>query len=78
MLYFCTEPRLPSQIMSYCDIDGVQFKRFFDHCVKRNLLKVVVSDLGLFALVVTERGRKTLTTAEEIIKALGIKEGEKI
>lgn len=76
MLYYCEEPRLPSQIMSYCKIDGVKFRRFSGHCIRRGLLKIVSSELGLFALVTTQRGREVLSTADSIMAELGMGQDE--
>ncbi|MGI0080770.1 MAG: winged helix-turn-helix domain-containing protein [Nitrososphaerales archaeon] len=71
MLYYCTEPRSQAQIMSYCGIDGVRFKKFFQHCVKRGLLKMEIDDEAE-EYVVTPHGGEVLATATEIIGALGI------
>jgi hypothetical protein len=64
---------LVSQIKSYCEIDNLQFNKFADHCIKRGLLRKFVSNDGLFSYVVTDRGRETLVTAQDVMKALGIK-----
>ena len=76
MLYFCEVPKLPSQIMSYCAIDGVKFRSFSGHCMKRGLLRVVASEQGLLALQITERGREVLATADSIMAELGIGQDE--
>jgi predicted transcriptional regulator len=76
MLYFCEVPKLPSQIMNYCMIDGVRFKRFSAHCIKRGLLKIVANEDGLFALQITERGREVLSSADSIMEELGIGQDE--
>jgi len=76
MLYYCTEPRLPSQIMSFCDIDRDQFTRMSEHCIKKNLLKVVNAEMGMFGYVLTPRGRETLATAQLIMKELGVEDSE--
>jgi hypothetical protein len=73
MLYYCSEPRLASQIKSYCEIDSIQFNKFADHCINRGLLRKFVSDEGLFSYVVTDHGRRTLVTAQEVMKALQIR-----
>ncbi len=73
MLYYCSEPRLASQIKSYCGIDSVQFNKFAEHCVNRGLLRKFVDEDGLFSYVVTDHGGKTLVTAQEVMKALQIK-----
>ncbi len=78
MLYYCEEPRLPAQIMSYCWIDRSQFLRFSDHCIRRKLLKPISMEDDLLGLVITEHGRETLATAQEIMEALGIKDDESI
>jgi hypothetical protein len=76
MLWFCEEPKLPSQIMNYCHIDGIQFRRFTGHSIKRGLLKAVASELGLFAMETTNRGREVLETADKIMSALGLEPDE--
>jgi len=76
MLWFCEEAKLPAQIMNYCHIDGVQFRRFTDHCIKRGLLRAVSSELGLFAMETTNRGREVLETADKIMFALGLEADE--
>jgi predicted transcriptional regulator len=73
MLYYCSEPRLPSQIKSCCDIDSVQFNKFAQHCISRGLLGKFLSTYGEFSYVVTDHGRRTLGTAQEVLAALGIK-----
>ncbi|MDH2901626.1 MAG: hypothetical protein PXY39_11715 [archaeon] len=73
MLYYCSEPRLASQIKSYCEIDGIQFNKFTDHCITRGLLRKFFSQDGLFSYVVTDHGKETLATAQEVMKALEIK-----
>jgi hypothetical protein len=72
MLYYCTEPRLASQIKSYCEIDSIQFNKFAGHCMSRGLLRKFVSNDGQFSYVVTDRGKETLTTAQHVMKALQI------
>lgn len=72
MLYYCTEPRTLSQIMSYCGIDGVQFSKYLKHCMKRGLLKMEVDEEGSPEYVVTQHGGEVLGTAAEIMGALGI------
>jgi hypothetical protein len=72
MLWFCEERRLPSQVMNYCHIDGVQFRRFSGHCIKRGLLRTVSSEQGLFAMLTTARGREVLETADHIMSTLGL------
>jgi hypothetical protein len=74
MLYFCSEPRLDSQIKSYCEIDSVQFNKFAEQCISRGLLRKFVSDDGLFGYVLTKRGTEALIGAQEVMKALGIKQ----
>jgi hypothetical protein len=76
MLYFCTEPRYPAQVMSYCWIDRSRFLKLSDHCIRRKLLKPIEMDVGLLGLVITEHGKETLSTAKEIMKELGIDERE--
>ena len=76
MLYYCTEPRLPSQIMSFCDVDRDQFRKMAEHCIKKNLLKVVNAEMGMLGYVLTPRGRETLTTAQQIMKELGVDDSE--
>jgi len=76
MLYFCEEPKLPSQIMNYCMIDGIKFRKFSGHCLKRGLLKVIASDQGLLAMQITQRGRDVLATADSIMSELGIEQDE--
>ena len=73
MLYYCSEPRLASQIRSYCEIDGIRFNKFTDHCIDRGLLRKFFSQEGLFSYVVTDHGKDTLATAQEVMKALEIK-----
>ncbi len=75
MLYYCSEPRLLSQIKSYCEIDSVQFNKFAEHCMNRGLLKKFLSRDGEFSYVVTDKGRRTLTTAQEVLTALEIQVG---
>lgn len=76
MLYYCSEPRIESQIKSYCEIDSVQFDKFANHCIRRGLLRKFLSskegEEGVFDYVVTDEGRKTLVTAQQIMKALGL------
>ena len=74
MLYYCEEPRLPSQIMSYCKIDRGLFTKFSGHCLKRGLLAVrpASEHTDLFALVTTAHGRKVLSTADSILSHLGL------
>jgi hypothetical protein len=76
MLWYCEEARLPSQIMSYCHIDGIQYRRFTGHCIKRGLLRAISSDMGLFAMVTTDRGREVLETADKIMSTLGLEPDE--
>ena len=76
MLYYCTEPRGQPQIMSYCEIDGAQFKKYVQHCMKKDLLKLEVDDEGSLEYVVTEHGAEVLGTAAEIMGVLGIDKGE--
>jgi len=76
MLWYCEEPKLPSQIMYYCKIDGVQYRRFTGHCIKRGLLRAVSSEMGLFSMVTTDRGREVLETADKIMAALGLEPDE--
>ncbi len=75
MLYYCSEPRLPSQIKSYCEIDSIQFNKFAEHCTNRGLLRKYLSEDGEFSYVVTSHGRNTLATAQEVLVALGLKIG---
>lgn len=76
MLYYCSEPRIESQIKSYAEIDSIQFDGFANHCIRRGLLRKFISrdraDAGEIYYVVTDEGRKTLVTAQEIMKALGL------
>ncbi len=72
MLYYCSEPRLPSQIKSYCEIDGAQFKKYAEHCIKQGLLRKVPSDYQEFSYAVTDYGKNTLASAEQVLSALGI------
>ncbi len=76
MLYYCSDPRIESQIKSYVEIDSIQFDRFANHCIRRGLLRKYISrdrsDDGEIYYVVTDEGRKTLVTAQEIMKALGL------
>jgi hypothetical protein len=76
MLYFCEEPKLPAQIMNYLKIDGVKFRKFSGHCVKRGLLKVIASEQGLLEMQITQRGRVVLATADSIMMELGIGQDE--
>ncbi len=76
MLYYCTEPRHQTQIMSYCEIDAAQFKKYVQHCMKRNLVKIEVDEEGSDEYVVTEHGAEVLGTAAEIMGVLGIEKGE--
>ena len=76
MLYFCEVPKLPSQIMTHCELDYAKFRKFSGHCMKRDLLRAVASEQGLFALQITERGREVLETADAITTELGIGEDE--
>jgi hypothetical protein len=73
MLYYCSQPRLVSQIKSYCEIDNIQFNKFVDHCMSRGLLRKFASNDGLFSYVVTDHGMETLVTAQEVMRALEIK-----
>jgi predicted transcriptional regulator len=76
MLYYCSEPKIESQIKSYCEIDSVQFEKFANHCFRHALLRKYISrdaaDEGELYYVVTDEGRKTLATAQQIMKALGL------
>ena len=76
MLYYCSEPRIESQIKSYAEIDSVQFDKFSNHCIRKGLLRKFISrdrtDEGEIYYVVTDVGRRTLVTAQEIMKALGL------
>ncbi|HKW04530.1 MAG TPA: winged helix-turn-helix domain-containing protein [Nitrososphaerales archaeon] len=76
MLYYCTEPRTLPQIMSYCGIDASRFKKFMQHCMKRDLLKMVVDEEASMEYVVTKHGAEVLATAAEIMGALGIEKEE--
>lgn len=76
MLWYCEEPKLPSQIMNYCRIDGVKYRRFTGHCIRRGLLRAVSSEMGLFSMVTTDRGREVLETADKIMFALGLEKEE--
>ena len=76
MLWFCEEAKLPAQIMNYCNIDGIQFRRFTGHCIKRGLLRAVATEEGLFAMETTGRGREVLETADKIMSALGLEPDE--
>ncbi len=61
---------LPSQIKSYCEIDSVQFKKFAENCINRGLLRKSLAEYKEFSYVVTNHGKKTLTTAQEILAKL--------
>jgi len=76
MLWYCEEQKLPAQIMNYCKIDGVKYKRFTGHCIRRGLLKAVSSEMGLFSMVTTDRGREVLETADKILSSLGLEPDE--
>ncbi len=76
MLWYCEEPKLPAQIMNYCGIDGIKYRRFTGHCMKRGLLRAISSEMGLFAMVTTDRGREVLETADKIMSALGLEPDE--
>jgi len=73
MLYFCSdEPKVMSQIISYCSTDRRQMLRFSTHCFARGLLKVAPSDDGLLHLVTTEHGKEVFATAQNVMRGLGI------
>ena len=72
MLYYCSEPRIDSQIKSYCEINQLQFDKFAQHCMRKGLLKMFLNTDGEFCYVVTDAGKRTLVTAQEIMKALAI------
>jgi len=76
MLWYCEEPKLPSQIMHYCRIDGIKYRKFTGHCIRRGLLKAISSEMGLFSMVTTDRGREVLETADKIMSALGLEADE--
>jgi predicted transcriptional regulator len=76
MLYFCEEAKLPSQIMNYCRIDGIKFRKFTGHCIKRGLLRAIASEMGLFAMQTTDRGRQVLETVDSIMAGLGLEQDE--
>lgn len=72
MLYYCVdEPRLESQIRIYSELDRAQFVKYVIHCIKRGLLKVVMTEEQQH-FVTTERGKQVLATAENIMHSLGI------
>lgn len=72
MLYYCAdEPRLESQIRMHSGLDRTQFVKFVIHCIKRGLLKVVMTE-DQQHFVTTERGKQVLATAENIMQKLGI------
>jgi len=72
MLWYCEEPKLPAQIMNYCHIDGLKYRRFTGHCIQRGLLRAISSEMGLFSMVTTDRGQEVLETADKIMSALGL------
>ncbi|MDG6994356.1 MAG: hypothetical protein JRN52_00415 [Nitrososphaerota archaeon] len=72
MLYFCETPRTPAQIMLYCGIDGIQLTRFTKHCLRRNLVKFVMSEMGPMSLVITEHGKEVLSKSMDILKELNL------
>ncbi|MDA4130566.1 MAG: hypothetical protein OK457_07325 [Thaumarchaeota archaeon] len=76
MLYFCEEPKLPSQIMTYCRIDGIKFRRFTGHCIRRGLMRAIASEMGLFAMQTTDRGREVLEKVDSIMAGLGLEPDE--
>ena len=76
MLWYCEEPKLPAQIMNYCHIDGIQYRRFTGHAIKRNLMKAISSEMGLFSMVTTDHGREVLETADKIMSSLGLEPDE--
>ena len=72
MLYYCAdEPRLESQIRMYSELDRAQFVKYVIHCIKRGLLKVVMTEEQQH-FVTTERGKQVLATTENIMHTLGI------
>lgn len=72
MLYYCAdEPRLESQIRTYSELDRAQFVKFIIHCIKRGMLKVVMTE-DMQHFVTTERGKQVLATTENIMQSLGI------
>ena len=72
MLYYCAdEPRLESQIRAYSELDRAKFVKFVIHCIKRGMLKVVMTE-DQQHFVLTERGKQVLTTAKNIMQTLGI------
>ncbi len=76
MLYFCEERKLPSQIMNYCKIDGIKFRRFTGHCIRRGLMKAIAAEMGLFSMETTDRGRQVLETVDSIMAGLGLDQDE--
>ena len=78
MLYFCETPRTPAQIMLYCGIDGVQLTRFTKHCVRRNLARFVMSEMGPMSLVITEHGKQVLSKSMDILKELNLNPEEEL
>ena len=76
MLYFCEEPKLPAQIMNYCRIDGIKFRKFTGHCIRRGLMRAIASEMGLFAMETTDRGRHVLETVDSIMAGLGLDQDE--
>jgi hypothetical protein len=65
MLYFCSDgPRAVPQIMTYCKIDGIQFNKFCDHCIKRGLVKVAPFQDSVLSIVATEHGKEVLAKAQ--------------
>jgi hypothetical protein len=76
MLWYCEEPKLPAQITNYCKIDGVKYKRFTGHCIRRGLMRAISSEMGLFSMMTTDRGREVLETADKIMSSLGLEPDE--
>ena len=62
--------------MNYCKIDGVKFRRFTGHCIRRGLMKAIASEMGLFAMETTDRGRQVLETVDSIMAGLGLYQDE--
>lgn len=75
MLYFCeSSPRVKSQIMSYCQIDAYQFKKFMTHCLNRRLLRISIDRSGygdVEQFVMSDHGRDVLRKTELIKRELG-------
>ena len=72
ILYYCTVPRTPSEIMFYCGMDRSQLTRITQHCIRKNLVKLVSRDTGLMAFVLTEHGNEVLSATEDITKILNL------